>query len=137
MKTNPSSTTRRNIAACLFAVALSLNAGCFLAVVGVAAGGAAAAVAYADGALTASYGANLSQVASATRKAIDQLQFAKPEERSDAISATFTTHNAKGDRISIALTQINENSTNLVIRVGTFGDETMSLSINDKIKANL
>jgi hypothetical protein len=137
MKTNPTNALRRIPVVLLLAGGLLLNSGCWLFVIGAAAGGAAAAVAYSDGALSTTYDSGLDQVAAATRQAIDQLQFAKPEERSDAISASFTTHNAKGDRISIVLSHLSDKSTKLVIRVGTFGDEALSLSINDKIKANL
>jgi type IV pilus assembly protein PilQ len=94
-------------------------------------------VAWADSALTASYGYNYDQVVAATGKAIEQLQFAQPGQQKDALSTAFSMHNARGDLINIVVTHTGDNAANVVIRVGTAGDEMISEAINDKIKANL
>ncbi len=135
MKTT--TTIHRSVVGLLLASSLLLNSGCWLLVVGAAGGAAAAGVAYADGHLTSTLGNGYDAVVTAANRAIDQLQFAKPEEQKDALSDTLTTHTAKGDRVQIVLTRINDNSTKVDIRIGTFGDESLSMTILDKIKANL
>jgi len=127
----------RLLATSLLAGSLLLNSGCWLFVAAAAGGAAAAGVAYADGVLKATLSNNYGAVIIATEKAIDQLQFAKPAEQRDAMSDTLTTQNAKGDRVQITLTKIDENTIKVEIRIGTFGDEALSMTVLDKIKANL
>jgi hypothetical protein len=135
MKTK--SSLHRLITALLLAGSLVLNSGCWLLVVGAAAGAGAVTVAYVNGDLKATYGYGYDRVVAATEKSIDQLGFTKAEEQKDAISDTFHTHNAKGDSVKIVVTRSSDSSTDVDIRIGTFGDEQLSMEINDKIKANL
>jgi hypothetical protein len=132
---------QRSILALSLAGSLLLNSGCWLLVVGAVAGAAAVTVAYVDGGLDATYGAPYDKVVAAAEKAVTQLEFAKPDEQKDALSDTFTTHDAKGDRVQIIVTRVSDTSTKVAIRVGaigdTKGDQAMANSINDKIKANL
>jgi len=135
MKTN--NPIRRIFTTLLLAGSLLFTSGCWLVVVGAVAGAAAVSVAYVDGHLVATYGNGYDRVVAATSQAITQLGFAQPEEQKDALSATFNTHTAKGESVKIVVTKTSDSSTKVDIRIGTFGDEQMSLSINDKIKANL
>jgi len=128
---------RRILTTLLLAGSLVFNSGCWLFVVGAVAGAAAVTVAYVDGHLVATYGYSYEKVVPATTQAISQLGFAQPEIQKDELSATFNTHNAKGDSVKIVVTKTSDTSTKVDIRVGTFGDEQASISINDKIKANL
>jgi hypothetical protein len=137
MKNKTTSSIRQTLTALLLAGSLLFSSGCWLFVAGAAAGAAAVTVAYVDGTLTADYAINYDHVVAATRLAITQLQFAKPEEQADALSATFNTDNARGDHIKIVVSRRGDNSTRVVIRVGAFGDEMISMAINDKIKADL
>lgn len=127
----------RTLAAGLLAANLLLSSGCFLFAVAAVGAGAAGTVAYVDGKLEASLGYSFESVAAASNRAISQLQFAQPEERKDALSDTLTTHDAKGDSIEVIVTKVGDSLTKVDIRVGTFGDQQMSQSILDKIKANL
>jgi len=128
---------QRSLTALLLAGVLVLNSGCWLLVVGAVGGAAAAGVAYTDGHLTTTLANNYDQVVAATNKAIDQLGFAKPEEVKDAMTDTLNTHTAKGDNVHIIITKISDTSTKVDIRIGTFGDEAMSMNIFNKIKENL
>ncbi len=131
----------RTILALSLAGSLLLNSGCWLLFVGAVAGAAAVTVAYVDGGLDATYGAPFNPVIAATEKAINQLEFAPPEELHDSLSTTFNTHDSKGNRIQVIVTRINDNSTKVAVRVGLIGDskgdQAMASSINDKIRSNL
>lgn len=111
-----------------------LNSGCLLVAAGAAGAGT---VAYVRGELTASLGNEFGAVTKATGRAIEQLKFAKVSESADALSARFVVRTAKDKKIEIVLTKVGEELTKLEIRVGVFGDETVSMTILDKIKANL
>ena len=127
----------RPLATVLLAATLLLGSGCWLFVVGAVAATAAGSVAYVDGKLEASLGNGYESVVTATDRAISQLEFTKPEERKDQLSDTFVTHTAKDERIEILVTKAGDNLTQVSIRVGTFGDQALSQTVLDKIKANL
>ncbi len=116
---------------------LLLNSGCWLVVVGAAAGAGAATVAYVDGDLEVTYVNSYESVVAAANSAVTQLGFARAEERKDAATDILNTHTAKGDSVRIAITKTSDSMTKVNIRIGTFGDEQLSRTINDKIKANL
>ena len=111
-----------------------LNSGCLLVAAGAAGAGT---VAYVRGELTASLGNEFGAVTKATGRAIEQLKFAKVSESADALSAQFVVRTAQDKKIEIVLTKVGEELTKVEIRVGVFGDETVSMTILDKIKANL
>ncbi|MER3446715.1 MAG: hypothetical protein C4291_07690 [Candidatus Dadabacteria bacterium] len=52
----------------------------------------------------------------------------------DAVSATLVAFTADGKKIQIALNRKAENVTEISIRVGTFGDESMSHLILERIR---
>lgn len=122
------------LAVVVLGATVMLNAGCLLVAAGAAGAGT---VAYVRGELTASLGNDLGAVEKATGRAIEQLKFAKVSETADALSARFVVRTAQDKKIEVVLTKIGEALTKVEIRVGVFGDETVSMTILDKIKANL
>ena len=116
---------------------LLFSTGCWIIVVGAAAGAGAATVAYVDGNLVVTYANSYDSVVAAANSAVTDLGFAKPEERKDQLSDTLNTHSMTGDSVKIVITKTSDAVTKVDIRVGTFGDEQLSRSINDKIKAHL
>jgi hypothetical protein len=127
----------RGLASAVLAATLLLNSGCFLLAVAAVGAAAAGTVAYVDGKLEATLGNRYEAVVSATNSAITQLGFAKPEERKDELTDTLTTHTSTGKQVIIVLTKDGDASTKVSIRIDTMGDQAMSQSILDKIKANL
>jgi hypothetical protein len=123
---------------------LALLAGLSSAVLGltgclaVAAGaGAAGAVAYVRGELETTLTSDYGRVVEATRGALKDLEFAKVSENKDALKAVMVSRTAMDKKVEITLANTGKNLTNIKIRVGVFGDEQMSMSILDKIKARL
>jgi len=115
-------------------LALTINAGC---VAVVAAGGGATAVAWVRGELRASLSSNYENSVKATNQAIQQLGFVKISEQRDALKAVIVARTAGDKKIKIVVDRIGDTVTNVNIRVGTFGDERISLTLLDKIKADL
>lgn len=113
----------------------SLGSGCFLVAVGAAAG--AGAVAYVDGRLTTSLPHGYDDVVQGTDRAIVQLQFLKVGESRDALKALFEARTADDKKVSIEVTRVSDNLTKIEIRVGIFGDKSVSLAILDRIKGNI
>lgn len=117
----------------LSGAALALG-GCVAVAVGA---GAAGAVAYIRGELQESLSADVIQVQAATEEAIEELKFFPLSAKKDALTGVFEMRSARDDKITIVVEKQGEGVTKVRIRVGPFGDETMSRSILDAIKRNL
>jgi hypothetical protein len=55
----------------------------------------------------------------------------------DKISATIIARDSSDKKITVKLSAATEDSTNISIRFGAFGNETKSGMVLDKIKENL
>jgi hypothetical protein len=137
MKTNYPSTLFRLVAALACAAMVTLNSGCFLVAVGAAGAAGAGTVAYIRGELDASVGGGVDAVDKAVNTALQQLQFAKINEGKSTVDAAITARTGQDKKIEIKLNRTAENLTRIRIRVGTFGDESLSRLLLEKIKAGL
>ena len=130
----PSSVSlRRLFVAALLGISLAALSGCLLA----AAGAGAGAVAYVRGELESNLTNDYDKVVDAARGAIKDLEFAKVSENKDALKAVLVARTAMDKKIEIAISNTGKKLTNIKIRAGVFGDEQLSMSILDKIKAGL
>src|SRR5262245_842241 len=116
---------------------LLATSGCLLFVAGAAAGAGAAGYAYANGVLKATEPSPLDNVWSATIGAMKDLQYSVTKQAKDALTGDLTARTATDKKIEIQLKKLSDNSTEISIRVGTFGDENLSRVILDKIKNRL
>jgi len=116
---------------------LILLTGCAGALIVGGAAVGAGTVAYVTGELKAVEEAPLDRVWSATRKAVDDLEFVTTRADKDALTGKVTALGADKKKVHIALKKRTRNLTEIRIRVGTFGDEMVSRTILDKIKARL
>jgi hypothetical protein len=135
MKTNLCSVLswRRLLVAIWLGVSLATLSGCILA----AAGAGAGAVAYVRGELSANVDSDYDRAVDATRGALADLEFARVSENKDALKAVFISRTALDKRVEVTVTNSAKKLTNIKIRVGVFGDEQISLSVLNKIKARL
>ncbi len=134
MKIQPAKRIWTAVTAMAALAVLGTTSGCVAIVAGA---GAGAAVAYVRGDLDASLDASVEKALGAVNKAVTQLQFAKVSEKKDALQAIVVARNAADKRIEIRVDKVTEASSKVKIRVGTFGDEALSVTILEKIKANL
>lgn len=116
---------------------LAFSPGCFLVAVGAAGAAGAGAVAYVRGELDATLAGNVDTVEHATNRALEQLQFAKINEGKSTVDALITARTGADRKITIRLDRSGDTLTRLRIRVDTFGDEALSRTLYDKIRANL
>ena len=116
---------------------LFFSSGCALLLVGGGAAAGAGAVGYARGELKSVETADLTTSFSASKKALDDLGFFVTSGTHDAISAKLVARGSSDTKIEISLKQMSEKLTEVRIRVGTFGDEIISNTIHQKIKAHL
>jgi Protein of unknown function (DUF3568) len=116
---------------------LTLNAGCFLVAVGAAGAAGAGAVAYIDGQLTVTLNSDYATAGRAANEAVDQLKLVKINEVKDAFSDHILARMADDRKVTIVVTKVGASESKVEIRVGTFGDKDVSLTILGKIKSDL
>jgi hypothetical protein len=121
-------------AALILASLVGLQSGCLIVAAGAAGAGT---VAYIRGGLEASLEGRYDSVVAAANEAVADLQFARISENKDALTALIVARTADDKKIEITVTKVSANLSRVEIRVGVFGDEFVSVSILDRIKANL
>jgi hypothetical protein len=126
---------RLAVAALLLGASVALTTSGCIAVA--AAGAAGAGVAWIRGALEVNLEHNLDAVYRATQNAVRGLEFAPVSERKSGVDAEIIARTALDKRVEVVLKKIGPNTTHVSIRVGVFGDETMSLAVLDRIKSAL
>jgi hypothetical protein len=119
--------------ALLLGISLAGLSGCLAA----AAGAGAGVVAYARGDMDTTLGTDYNRVVASARRAISELEFAKVSENKDALKAVLVARTALDKKVVITIANSGKKLTSIKIRVGLFGDESLSLAILDKIKAGL
>ncbi len=115
----------------------ALTAGCAAVLVGGAAAAAGVGTyAYVSGELKGSEAVSLDRAWSASQAAMKDLEFPITNKAKDALQGELTARTAADKRIVVKLKKVSDKTTDIRIRVGTFGDETVSRLILDKIKSH-
>jgi hypothetical protein len=109
-----------------------MSIGCPAVIVGGDAG--CVTIAYIKGELKSTEGVSLNRAWKATRIAMRDLEFLTEEMEKDAFDARLSARGAGGKNIKIALKKLSPTLTEIGIRVGLFGNESLSRQILEKIK---
>ena len=120
------------LATMLLGSALIMNSGCAALLVGGAAG--AGSVAYYYGELKATEEVSMTRAWSATQKAMTDLGYSITDKGKDAFYAELVARGAGDKKVKIKLESQTDTLTDIKIRVGMFGNESLSRRILDKIK---
>lgn len=106
--------------------------------IALAAGGAAAGgTAYVMGELKVPVEASPERLQSAIRAAGEDLSLRKIQESADGLSGKFVYRTGDDRKITIRYEEEGKDMLEMKIRVGTFGDQSMSMRINDAIQGHL
>jgi hypothetical protein len=108
----------------------------------VALGAAAAAVGtgayfYVKGDLKRNYEASMDKTWQAAVSAVEELKLTPESKKNDAFGGVIEGKMADGKSFSINVKRLGENSTEVGVRIGTFGDRVKSEAIHDKILSKL
>jgi len=114
--------------------AIPFLTGCVVVAAGAAGAGA---VAYVRGEMEAHLEHDLNSVFTAAQRAVGKLEFAKIEDHKSGVDAQLVSRTALDKRVEIKLTKVTDKLTKVEIRVGVMGDQALSLTVLDKIKAEL
>ncbi len=122
------------ILAGLYVAAAVMLSGCIIAAVGA---GAAGTVAYVKGDLEVIEAKKLEVVHEATVKALKELELSIIQDTKDKMAATVIARDSQDKKVTVKLTAVTDESTEISIRFGTFGNEAKSTMVYNKIKENL
>jgi len=122
---------------CCFLVVLSACSKKWLVLGGAAAAVGAGTYAYVKGDLKRNYEAPIDKAWEATVKAVEELKITIESQQHDAFSGIIKGKMADGKSLEINLKRLGETSTEIGIRIGTFGDSQKSEAIHDKILSEL
>lgn len=122
--------------AVLMAAALPFGSGCALFLVGGAAAAGAGTVAYVNGELKETEGVAYDTAYDATLAAMSDMQYAVVDKSKAGVEAKILARTSGDKKIQITLNKQSATITEIHIRVGTFGDESLSRQILDKIKSH-
>lgn len=115
---------------------IGITTGCALGLVAGAAAGAAG-YAYYHGELQSTENVPLPKLWKAVRQMAKDAKLHVTEQTQDQFSAVLKAERADGTPITITLKRLSEQSTELRIRVGRFGNEEEAVQIRDMILRRL
>jgi hypothetical protein len=110
--------------------------GCVLFVAGAAAGAGVGTYAYVNGDLEASEAVQFDKAWNASLAAMKDLDYSVTAKQKNALEAKLAARGAGDKKVQVKLKKTSDTVTQINIRVGTFGDETLSRQILEKIKSH-
>lgn len=119
----------------IFLVCVALLVGCKSAVV--TPEGTEASYSTAEGVLRAVAGAPMTDVVNATNATLEDLELVGIDKTVDKLKGKITARMAVGTKVTINLESQGFENTSLKIKVGTFGDRSISLQILRNIERQL
>ena len=125
---------RKSFHVFIMILSLTLFTGCAAVLIGAGAGAGAGTVAYVAGELKAQEEVSLNRAWNASVRAMEDLEFTITSKEKDAFNAKLTARGAGDKKIQVKLKKQVEKVTEIRIRIGVFGDESMSRQILEKIK---
>ncbi len=81
--------------------------------------------------------ANTTDTTAAARKAVESLKLTSVTSQATAVDGIVTARTAQGDDVKISIDRDGDNVSKVSIRVGTWGDESTSLSIIEKMRETI
>ena len=125
---------RGSVAFAILVLMMMTQGGCLLAVAGAAGAGT---VAYMKGDLEADLDAVPDAVIDATKRAADELKLTTEYAHGSCLDGRAKLRTAAGKEIFIKVESRGEKFSHLSIRVGTFGDDSLSNHVLAKIRDHL
>lgn len=119
----------------LLGIPLLVSSGCAALLIGGGAG--AGTVAYLKGELKSTEEASIDKTWQAAQETMKDLEFVITSKEKDAFSAKLIAYRANDKKVEMYLRKASENTTEVKIRVGVFGDESLSLIILKSLKKHL
>lgn len=111
--------------------------GCAVAVLATGAGLGAGTYAWIKGELKRTYPATYDAVWNASSDALQSLEMPVVSQQRDALKGTIMAKRADGSDVRVDVKYLTENTTQVSIRIGLFGDRPDSARVHETIQARL
>ncbi len=118
----------------LLVLSFTLFTGCAALLVGAAAG--AGGVAYVSGELRMTEAVAIETAQRAGERAMSDLKLAVIKRQQDGLTGVIEGRTSADQKVTIKTKRITAKSTEIRVRVGVLGDETMSRQILSRMQAN-
>ena len=89
------------------------------------------------GTLIADLDNDIKSAIKASSLAIDQIGFDEKQSSVDAMDGVITAKTARGEKVTIRIRRVTDNSSKLKIRIGKMGDAARSIKVLEQIQKNL
>src|SRR3972149_3516137 len=119
----------------LLGIPLLVGSGCAALLIGGGAG--AGTVAYLKGELKSTEEASIDKTWQAAQETMNDLEFVITSKEKDTFSAKLIAYRANDKKVEMYLQKASENTTEVKIRVGVFGDESLSRIILESLTKHL
>lgn len=111
--------------------------GCAVAVLATGAGLGAGTYAWIKGELKRTYPATYDAVWNASSDALQSLEMPVVSQQRDALKGTIMAKRADGSDVRVDVKYLTENTTQVNVRIGLFGDRPDSARVHETIQARL
>jgi hypothetical protein len=118
----------------MLGLSLLFNSGCPAFLIAAGAAGGIGTYAYIVGELKSTEKVSFDTAWDASQKAMNNLEFTTTSKEKDAFDGRLIAKGAANKTIKIKLNKQSDTLTEIRIRVGTFGDTSLSLQILESIK---
>ena len=121
----------------LLGIPLLAGSGCAALLIGGGVGAGAGTVAYLKGELKSTEEASIDKTWQAAQETMKDLEFVITSKGKNTFSAKLIAYRAHDKKVEMYLQKASENTTEVKIRVGVFGDESLSRIILESLKKHL
>lgn len=121
----------------LLGIPLLAGSGCAALLIGGGVGAGAGTVAYLKGELKSTEEASIDKTWQAAQETMKDLEFVITSKEKDTFFAKLIAYRANDKKVEMYLQKASENTTEVKIRVGVFGDESLSRIISESLKKHL
>lgn len=128
---------KQSLLASLVVLGLVINIGCAAAWIAGGAAAGAGSYAYIARELKSTEEVSLDRAYQATQQAMKDLEFTITSKQKDAFYGEVIARLASGKKVKVKLKKKSGSLTEIKIRVGTLGDESMSRQIHKTIKKHI
>ena len=131
------SSMKKYLVMCAAVSIMAFGSGCTLAVLGLGVGAGIAGTAYYEGKLTSTLDATPKQIQPAAEAAFKELGIKLVSSTSNSIEAKIVGKSAGDDSVTVTASLKKDGQSKLGVRVGAFGNQTLSEKIYSAIDKRL
>lgn len=127
----------KSLTMCAAVLIMVFASGCTLAILGLGVGAGIAGTAYYEGKLTSTLDATPEQIKPATEAAFKELGVKLFSSTSNSLEAKIVGNSAEGSTVTVTASLKKNGQSKIGIRVGAFGNQTLSEKIFSAIDKRL